>query len=177
MQDGTTQRRGTGRAAWLAAALGILALWVGAPSSASAGSSRPGGEVTCLAQAIYWEARGEPRSGQLAVGHVVMNRTRTAQFPAGVCAVVHQRIAGHCQFGFSCDGRKDTPGPSAAWRGSLALAQAIYAGRTADPTHGALWFQHASVRWVADVRRTVRIGQHAFYAPRTLPRGQEAQLR
>jgi spore germination cell wall hydrolase CwlJ-like protein len=174
MQDGTAQRRGIGRRLpWLAAALGVLALWAGTPSKAAAADS----EVTCLAQAIYWEARGEPESGQRAVGHVVMNRTRAAQFPRGVCGVVHQRIAGRCQFTFSCDGRKDTPGYNAQWAESLALAQAIYAGRSADPTHGALWFQSAAVRFGGDVRRTVRIGQHAFYAPRTLPKSQEAELR
>jgi spore germination cell wall hydrolase CwlJ-like protein len=114
----------------------------------------------------------------LAVGHVVMNRARDSRFPAGVCGVVYQRSAGGCQFTFSCDGLSDRPRERAAWTQSVALATAIYAGRTVDPTHGALWYHTASIRahWDSGMKRTTRIGQHVFYAPNQLPRGQEAQL-
>jgi spore germination cell wall hydrolase CwlJ-like protein len=178
MQDGTAHGRVTrGRLPWLAAAAVGLAAWFGAASPA--GAVTLDREVACLAQAIYFESRGEPQTGMLAVGHVVMNRTRSAQFPRRVCGVVYQRSAAGCQFTFSCDGRSDYPRDRAAWSESVSLASAIYAGRTADPTHGALWFHKSTMRapWGGDVKRTARIGQHVFYAPRQPPTSQEAALR
>jgi len=47
-------------------------------------------ELFCLAQAVHWEARGEPPLGQVAVAHVVLNRVRSSLFPDTVCEVVHQ---------------------------------------------------------------------------------------
>jgi spore germination cell wall hydrolase CwlJ-like protein len=177
MQDGAAHGRGKRRRPyWLVAALTVLAGWVGA--SSSAGAVTVDREVACLARAIYFEARGEPQAGKLAVGHVVMNRTRTPQFPSSVCGVVYQRAAGGCQFSFSCDGHSDWPRDRTAWAHSVALATAIYSGRTVDPTHGALWFHTVSVRvaWGSEVKRVARIGQHVFYAPRELPRSQQAEL-
>jgi len=126
-------------------------------------------EVGCLAQTIYFESRGEPAGGMLAVGHVVLNRSRDPSFPHGICAVVNQRGKdGSCQFSFACDGRSDRPKNGPDWAQSVALAKAIYAGRTRDPTRGALWFHRASVRpdWGPGIRRTARIGRHVFYSRR-----------
>ena len=47
-------------------------------------------ERRCLATAIYFEARGEPIRGQIAVGQVILNRVRSPQFPQTICGVVYQ---------------------------------------------------------------------------------------
>jgi len=139
------------------------AVLIGAMVPARAATAQQ--EVGCLAQAIYFESRGEPEGGMLAVGHVVLNRSRDPGFPHGICGVVYQRSGGGCQFSFACDGRSDRPTNNADWAQSMALAKAIYAGRTTDPTRGALWFHRVSVRsdLGPGIRRSARIGRHVFF--------------
>ncbi|NNC72074.1 MAG: cell wall hydrolase, partial [Sphingomonadaceae bacterium] len=48
-------------------------------------------ELHCLAKVILHESRGEPRSGQLAVAQVVMNRVESPRFPNSICGVIYQR--------------------------------------------------------------------------------------
>ena len=164
-------RRDTGRLARLAGGA-ALALIVGSALCGGAGSARaasPDQEVSCLARTIYFESRGEPRGGMLAVGHVVMNRSHDPSFPHSICGVVYQRDQlGRCQFTFACDRRSDRPRQDADWTESMTLAKAIYAGRTTDPTRGALWFHRASARsdFGPGIRRTTRIGRHDFYSRR-----------
>src|SRR5204862_6551245 len=63
----------------------------------------------CLASAIYFEARGEPVRGQIAVAQVVLNRAFSGHYPNTVCGVVYQNSHRHlaCQFTFACDGIPD----------------------------------------------------------------------
>ena len=72
--------------------------------------------MRCLAEAIYFESRGEPETGQAAVAQVVLNRVRSGIFPANVCGVVYQdrNRPFACQFSFACEGRSlriEEPGP------------------------------------------------------------------
>lgn len=77
-------------------------------------------ERRCLATAIYFEARGEPVRGQVAVGQVILNRMRSPLFPQTICGVVYQgQMHPGCQFSFTCDGHTDNPRNDAQW----ALAQ------------------------------------------------------
>jgi cell wall hydrolase len=154
--------RATGLAA-LAFAAGL-----GLSSSASAGAGHDEDEeIHCLALTIYYEARGEPQIGKLAVGHVVMNRARSGAFPDGVCDVVREGGArrNQCQFSWYCDGLSDRPRDAAALRESLRLAQEIYDGCTIDPSEGALFFHATSVRpaWRKWAGHGERIGRHVFY--------------
>ncbi len=75
----------------LACALGggLLAV-VGLGSTPARAAAMPSRDrdVDCLAQAVYYEARGEGDDGQAAVAQVVLNRSRIASFPATVCGVV-----------------------------------------------------------------------------------------
>lgn len=57
-------------------------------------------ELACLAQASYWESRGESFRDKIAVANVVMNRTRDPRFPSTACKVVRQ----NCQFSWHCAG-------------------------------------------------------------------------
>ena len=76
-------------------------------------------ETYCMAQNIYYEARGESLKGKQAVGNVVLNRVDHKKYPNTVCGVVYQAkrydwnndivIPGQCQFSWYCDGVKDDP--------------------------------------------------------------------
>jgi N-acetylmuramoyl-L-alanine amidase len=151
--------------ALLAASAATVALLAG-PIAASADAD-DGRQISCLALTIYHEARGESERGKLAVGHVVMNRTRSVLFPASVCDVVQQggQRRDRCQFSWWCDGRSDRPKDQAALRESLWLAEEIYYGCTSDPTAGALWYHSAAVKpsWSKSFGRGRRIDRHVFY--------------
>ncbi len=125
-------------------------------------------EVKCLALTIYFESRGEPDAGKIAVGHVVMNRVNNPRFPSQVCKVVRQGGEWRryrCQFSWWCDGRSDKPKDHRAWGLSKELANAIYAGMSEDPTEGALWYHADYVKpyWKNVFARGPKIGRHIFY--------------
>lgn len=131
-------------------------------------------EIACLAQNIYFEARSESEQGQLAVGHVVMNRVVHKRYPNSVCAVVKQggeRRRHRCQFSWWCDGRSDQPMNQKAWQRSLQLAKTILAGDTKDPTDGALWYHadYVNPEWSSILVLGKKIGQHLFYLSKKQP--------
>ena len=68
-----------------------------------------GPQWQCLAEAIYFESRGEPLAGQIAVAEVVLNRVDDRRYPKTVCGVTKQGVGGGrgCQFSYACDGRSD----------------------------------------------------------------------
>lgn len=124
--------------------------------------------IRCLALTIYFEARGEPDTGKLAVGHVVMNRVGDPRFPDTVCGVVRQggeAVLHRCQFSWWCDGRSDEPTHARAWRHSQALARRVFWQYSDDPTRGALWYHANYVEpdWRGKFKRGPRIGEHVFY--------------
>ena len=125
-------------------------------------------ELHCLAMNIYHEARGEPETGQMAVGHVVMNRVLSTQFPNTICGVVQQGIANKlykCQFTWWCDEFSDHPREARAWVNSIAMAYRVYVGHAKDPTGGALWYHadYVSPWWGRVLKRNRKIGIHIFY--------------
>lgn len=123
-------------------------------------------ELACLAQAAYFEARGEGAKGMSAVVHVVINRMRSPRYPDNACAVVRQGgPSAPCQFSWYCDGRSDEPRNARAYARAERIARAAVEGRDPDPTHGATMFHSTAVRpfWAAKGRRTASIGNHLFY--------------
>jgi len=125
-------------------------------------------EVGCLALNIYFEARGEPDLGKIAVAHVVLNRVVDKRFPATVCDVVRQggdQRLHRCQFSWWCDGRSDKPSDARSWQKVQAVARQVYWGFSPDPTAGALWYHADSVSpsWGHVFDRDSQIGQHIFY--------------
>lgn len=153
--------------ALIAALVALTALYGGVPAAAQESNVRE--EINCLALNIYFEARSEPISGKVAVGHVVMNRVADARYPDKVCEVVKQggeKPRNKCQFSWFCDGRSDHPANVKAWKESLALARVIYWGYSQDPTDGALWYHADYVRphWRRALERGPKIGRHVFYA-------------
>lgn len=119
-------------------------------------------QVRCLAGAVYFEARGEPLSGQLAVAAVVINRARSGQFPRSYCGVVHQRA----QFSFVRGGRMPEPATSSrSWREAVAIAQIAHGGHWDSPAGDALFFHARHVRpaWAARKATRASISNHIFY--------------
>ena len=129
--------------------------------------------LVCTAIAVYFEARGEPSEGQLAVAHVIQNRIEDARYPDNACAVVKQGYywQGHpirdkCQFSFWCDGKSDDPESNTSWDESVYLSLLIYSEElTIDVTEGALWYHatYVSPSWAEHYEKTVRINEHIFY--------------
>src|SRR3546814_18161788 len=87
--------------------------------------------LTCLADAVYYEAASESDAGQRAVAQVVLNRVRHPAFPATVCGVVFQgsERASGCQFSFACDGAMARTPSGEAWRKALSIEGAAKIGR------------------------------------------------
>lgn len=119
-------------------------------------------DMMCLAQAIYFESRGEPLSGQLAVGRVVVNRAADPAFPGDYCSVVKQRG----QFSFVKNGRIPNPRTgSAAWQRAQAVARIAHEELWDSEADDALFFHatHVSPRWARAKITRVRIDSHIFY--------------
>ncbi len=127
-------------------------------------------ERRCLAIAIYFEARGEPTRGQVAVGQVILNRVRSPLFPETVCGVVYQgQMNPGCQFSFTCDGKTDNPRNDGQWAQAQSIAKRIMAGELWLPEVGYSTYYHANyVRpdWTGDMSRIDTIGRHIFYKKR-----------
>jgi hypothetical protein len=127
-------------------------------------------ERRCLAIAIYFEARGEPVRGQVAVGQVIMNRVRSPLFPETICGVVYQgQMHPGCQFSFTCDGRTDTPRNDEQWALAQDIAKKITKGELWLPEVGYSTYYHAnyvSPGWAGSMSRIDKIGRHIFYKKR-----------
>ncbi|UUY01220.1 cell wall hydrolase [Sphingomonas sp. J315] len=117
-------------------------------------------ELNCLAIGVYYESKGEPLEGQLAVAEVILNRAKSGRFPASVCGVLTQRG----QFSFVRGGRLVQPPAGArAWKTALAVAQVARDDAWDSSVSNALFF-HA--RYVSPGWRRARVGSvgnHIFY--------------
>ncbi|HEV7659068.1 MAG TPA: cell wall hydrolase [Allosphingosinicella sp.] len=127
---------------------------------AYAGSDTADAESECLARAVYWESRGEPLSGQLAVAEVVINRARSGRFAPTLCGVVRQPY----QFSFVRRGAiPQPPSGSRDWHIAVAIAR-IATERLADGGAPSALFFHArriSPGW--RLTRVATVGNHVFY--------------
>lgn len=123
--------------------------------------------LTCLTQAVYYEAGGEGADGERAVAQVVLNRMRHPGYPASVCGVVYQgseRGSG-CQFTFTCDGSLlRTPVP-ALWDRARKIAEESLAGKVFAAVGHATHYHADFVLpyWADSLDKTVQIGRHIFY--------------
>jgi len=127
-------------------------------------------ELRCLAENIYYEARGEPLNGQYAVAEVTLNRVRSPHFPKTVCAVVHdtrwdpQRRRFVAHFSWTQMQERGEPwGP--LWQQSMAVATAVLDDAHMPVVPDALYYHADSVQpyWANPKRSVARIGSHVFY--------------
>ena len=118
-------------------------------------------QLQCMASAIYFEAGHEKLTGQLAVGRVIVERSRSGRFPDSYCGVVYQRAQFSFVHGNAMPVIKTN---SAAWRNSVAMARIAHEGSWQSPAEGALFFHsvHVSPNW-AHRTRVARIDNHIFY--------------
>ncbi|MGB5560412.1 MAG: cell wall hydrolase [Paracoccaceae bacterium] len=126
-----------------------------------------GEEWNCLAEALYFEARGESVKGQFAVAEVILNRVASRRFPNSVCGVVHQGTGKRfqCQFTYNCDGNKEIINEKAAWIRVGKVARLMLDGAPRPLTEGATHYHTNAVnpRWSRKFSRTATIGVHYFY--------------
>ncbi|MET0251927.1 MAG: cell wall hydrolase [Novosphingobium sp.] len=117
-------------------------------------------ELNCLAGAIYFEAKSESLEGQLAVGRVVVARSRSGRFPDSYCGVVYQPS----QFSF-IRGRSmpAIDKSSRNWADAVRMARVADAGSRKSPVEGALFFHAAHVSPGWRLTRLARVDNHVFY--------------
>ena len=136
--------------------------WLSAQPAASGGK-----EWQCLAEALYFEARGETVKGQFAVAEVILNRVDSARYPDSVCGVIHQGTGRKyaCQFTFTCDGIPETISEPAAYRRVGKVAKLMLSGAPRNLTDGATHYHTTAVnpRWARVFAKTAKIGVHVFY--------------
>lgn len=124
-------------------------------SSSSSSSASNSSNVNLLARLIYGEARGEPYTGQVAVGAVVMNRVRSSSFPNSISGVIYQSGA----FDAVRDGQINLSPDSNAKK---AAQDAINGW---DPSYGAIYYFNPSTatnKWIWSRPMTITIGRHRF---------------
>jgi hypothetical protein len=133
----------------------------------------------CLAEAVYFEARGEAVRGQIAVAQVVLNRAFSGKYPDNVCGVVYQNKHRHlaCQFTFACDNNPDVIREPDMWDRAQKIAKAMLDGQLWLPevdrsTHYHAYWVRPS--WVNEMKRMYKFGVHTFYRPRAWGDGSDA---
>ncbi|MFY2826174.1 cell wall hydrolase [Ruegeria sp. MALMAid1280] len=121
----------------------------------------------CLAEALYFEARGESVRGQFAVAEVILNRVKSSRFPNSLCGVIKQGTGKkyQCQFTYTCDGHKEVIREKKAYERVSKVARAAIDGVAKELTEGATHYHTTAVNpsWSRVYKETARIGVHIFY--------------
>lgn len=131
-----------------------LSLLVAAIDDADIDADR---DLRCLATAVYFESRGEPMEGQLAVAQTIINRAQSGRYPASICGVINQPKQ------FSYD-RSRAPSAGSDWATAQAIAKIAAADMWHEVAPNALSFhaKRVSPNW-AGKTRVATIGNHVFY--------------
>ena len=139
--------------------------WAATPLPAGVFSAK---EQKCLAEGIYFEARGEELKGQAAVAQVILNRVRNPTYPNTICGVVYQNEnwRNRCQFSFACDRIPDLILAPWHWKTAKEIAMAVTAGKIWLDDVGSATHYHATYvnpPWGRTMKKVAKIGQHIFY--------------
>ena len=124
-------------------------------------------QMSCLAEALYFEARGEPIKGQLAVGEVILNRVEDTRYPSSICKVINQgtgrRFA--CQFTYTCDGKLETVHERKPYEMALKIAKILMTTHEGKLTRGSTHYHsnYVNPRWSKRFERIAKFGRHIFY--------------
>ncbi len=130
-------------------------------------------EHRCLAQAMYYEARGEGEEGERAVAEVVFDRLAQGTHGGTLCDVVFEGAGKtFCQFTFACDGSMRAAKDPEAWRTAQVLAARLMVGELSqlNDIKGATNYHAAYVHpsWASRFEKIAKIGNHIFYKAKTL---------
>lgn len=121
----------------------------------------------CLAEALYFEARGESVKGQFAVAEVILNRVDHDYYPDTLCGVIKQGTGRkyQCQFTYTCDGIAEKIHEPAAFDRVGKVARLMIDGAPRGLTAGATHYHTKAVNpaWARKFPRTTTIGVHHFY--------------
>ena len=124
-------------------------------------------QMSCLAEALYFEARGEPIQGQLAVGEVILNRVEDMRYPSSICKVINQgtgrRFA--CQFTYTCDGKLETVHERKPYEMALKIAKILMTTHDGKLTRGSTHYHsnYVNPKWSKKFERVAKFGRHIFY--------------
>jgi spore germination cell wall hydrolase CwlJ-like protein len=128
-------------------------------------------DLRCLAENIYFEARGEPLRGQYAIAEVTMNRLNAPNFPHTICEVVHdtrwdrirRRLIAH--FSWTKIVLKSEEPSGRAWDQAMAVATAVYDNAYLPVVPDALYYHATNVTpyWAEGKQPIAKIGNHVFY--------------
>lgn len=116
-------------------------------------------DLKCLASAIYFESKGEPLDGQLAVAQVILNRVESGRFGNGICGVVKAPR----QFSFVRGGSMPAPSNMAQWATAKAIALIAISNSWPEVAPDATHFHATRVNPGWKLRRVATVGQHIFY--------------
>ena len=126
-------------------------------------------ELQCLAENVYFEARGESLNGQYAIAEVTLNRLRSPYFPKTICGVVHdtrwdpvrRRFVAH----FSWTELEHNEPWGLPWQQAIAVATAVYNDAYMPLVPDALYYHATGVQpyWARTKRSVAKIGNHVFY--------------
>jgi hypothetical protein len=144
------------------AASPVAAITLSALVDARSGLEAVDADRECVATAVYFEARGEPIEGQLAVAQVVLNRAASGKYPSSVCAVVKQRS----QFSFIRRGKiPPIAKATEAWRKAVAIARIAWERLANQIGADVLWYHasYVSPNLGRRLTRVAQIGTHIFY--------------
>lgn len=137
--------------------LAAMGLSAGGGNSSNSGGSggASSSQVDLLARLISAEARGEPYSGQVAVGAVVLNRIKHPSFPNTLSGVIYQSGA------FTCitDGQFNQPVAESTYRAARDALNGV------DPSGGAIYYFNPSTAtssWIWSRPLITVIGKHRF---------------
>ena len=126
-------------------------------------------EWRCLAEALYFEARGETLQGQFAVAEVILNRRDSGKFPSSVCKVIGQGSKSGkkyaCQFSYKCDGRAEVFSEGGAYIQVGKVARIMLDGKMRNLTKGATFYHTGAVRprWSRKFQRTAKVGRATIF--------------
>lgn len=117
-------------------------------------------EAECLAASVYFESKGEPLEGQLAVAEVVINRSESGRFPTSICKVVFQKGQFHFVRG---GGFPPIARNGHQWREAVAIAQIAMNDEWDSRASKALYFHARRVSPNWGKTRVAQLGNHVFY--------------
>lgn len=130
-------------------------------------TAQGGDQWQCLAEALYFEARGETVRGMFAVGEVILNRVDSNNYPGTLCNVINQGTGRkyQCQFTYTCDGKAENIGEPRSWERVGKVARILIDGAPRALTGGATHYHTKAVNpsWARVYPRTASIGSHHFY--------------